>query len=263
MASRQRNSVRILSSRERGSQSFGSQRLLQLLVEEKVRWMKWQSQVLCLLGCVRLAGRPVWGCLIQMCRTLDLSQHFCLLSGSCIFNHTMINRCERTVKGKPTCLCSVNFSLFFLPVTNDFSGLPAGSLWVPNPVKDWSWCAESRKNEQMIFKNQTRMQAVWDVVHQFIPQFVHPDSVTLWSSNLPDSEPAVSLPPLSPPHRGCALVLLWMYLWNYRDLFRINVQFLCRSCSLQAVGGNEDGEFTYNPDLSETSPSFIQTVVIK
>ncbi|KAM7415410.1 hypothetical protein PAMA_019979 [Pampus argenteus] len=44
MASRQRNSVRILSSRERGSQSFGSQRLLQLLVEEKVRWMKWQSQ---------------------------------------------------------------------------------------------------------------------------------------------------------------------------------------------------------------------------
>uniref|UniRef100_H2U8R9 Autophagy/beclin-1 regulator 1b n=1 Tax=Takifugu rubripes TaxID=31033 RepID=H2U8R9_TAKRU len=45
MASRQRNSVRILSSRERGSQSFGSQRLLQLLVEEKVRWMKWQSQV--------------------------------------------------------------------------------------------------------------------------------------------------------------------------------------------------------------------------
>uniref|UniRef100_A0A3Q3B367 Autophagy/beclin-1 regulator 1b n=1 Tax=Kryptolebias marmoratus TaxID=37003 RepID=A0A3Q3B367_KRYMA len=38
------NSVRILSSRERGSQTFGSQRLLQLLVEEKVRWMKWQSQ---------------------------------------------------------------------------------------------------------------------------------------------------------------------------------------------------------------------------
>ncbi|KAE8295926.1 Activating molecule in BECN1-regulated autophagy protein 1 [Larimichthys crocea] len=44
MTSRQRNSVRILSSRERGSQTFGSQRLLQLLVEEKVRWMKWQSQ---------------------------------------------------------------------------------------------------------------------------------------------------------------------------------------------------------------------------
>ncbi|KAM9853932.1 activating molecule in BECN1-regulated autophagy protein 1B [Aulostomus maculatus] len=44
MSSRQRNSVRILSSRERGSQMFGSQRLLQLLVEEKVRWMKWQSQ---------------------------------------------------------------------------------------------------------------------------------------------------------------------------------------------------------------------------
>ncbi|KAK5866739.1 hypothetical protein PBY51_011291 [Eleginops maclovinus] len=44
MASRQRNSVRILCCRERGSQSLGSQRLLQLLVEEKVRWMKWQSQ---------------------------------------------------------------------------------------------------------------------------------------------------------------------------------------------------------------------------
>lgn len=44
MAARHRNSVRILSSRERGSQTFGSQRLLQLLVEEKVRWMKWQSQ---------------------------------------------------------------------------------------------------------------------------------------------------------------------------------------------------------------------------
>uniref|UniRef100_H2MGH1 Autophagy/beclin-1 regulator 1b n=1 Tax=Oryzias latipes TaxID=8090 RepID=H2MGH1_ORYLA len=44
MASRHRNSVRILYSRERGSQTVGSQRLLQLLVEEKVRWMKWQSQ---------------------------------------------------------------------------------------------------------------------------------------------------------------------------------------------------------------------------
>ncbi|XP_034443008.1 activating molecule in BECN1-regulated autophagy protein 1b isoform X2 [Hippoglossus hippoglossus] len=44
MASLQKNSVRILSNRERGSQTFGSQRLLQLLVEEKVRWMKWQSQ---------------------------------------------------------------------------------------------------------------------------------------------------------------------------------------------------------------------------
>lgn len=45
MASRQRNAVRILCSRERGSQTLGSQRLLQLLVEEKVRCMKWQSQV--------------------------------------------------------------------------------------------------------------------------------------------------------------------------------------------------------------------------
>nr|XP_040024713.1 activating molecule in BECN1-regulated autophagy protein 1-like isoform X2 [Gasterosteus aculeatus aculeatus] len=44
MSSHQRNSVHILLSRERGSKTFGSQRLLQLLVEEKVRWMKWQSQ---------------------------------------------------------------------------------------------------------------------------------------------------------------------------------------------------------------------------
>ncbi|CAL9696639.1 unnamed protein product [Knipowitschia caucasica] len=44
MAARQRNAVRILSNRERGAQTRGSQRLLQLLVEEKVRWMKWQSQ---------------------------------------------------------------------------------------------------------------------------------------------------------------------------------------------------------------------------
>nr|XP_023672907.1 activating molecule in BECN1-regulated autophagy protein 1 isoform X1 [Paramormyrops kingsleyae]XP_023672908.1 activating molecule in BECN1-regulated autophagy protein 1 isoform X1 [Paramormyrops kingsleyae] len=40
----QKNSVRILSGRERGAQNCGSQRLLQQLVEEKARWMKWQSQ---------------------------------------------------------------------------------------------------------------------------------------------------------------------------------------------------------------------------
>ncbi|CAL8360553.1 unnamed protein product, partial [Lota lota] len=44
MASYHRNSVRILSSRERGSSNLSSQRLLQQLVEEKLRWMKWQSQ---------------------------------------------------------------------------------------------------------------------------------------------------------------------------------------------------------------------------
>ncbi|XP_046889543.1 activating molecule in BECN1-regulated autophagy protein 1B isoform X1 [Hypomesus transpacificus] len=44
MASRQRNAVCILASREQGSQLSGSQRLLQQLVEEKVRGMKWQSQ---------------------------------------------------------------------------------------------------------------------------------------------------------------------------------------------------------------------------
>ncbi|MFT7814541.1 activating molecule in BECN1-regulated autophagy protein 1 [Arapaima gigas] len=42
--SHQKNSVRILSGRERGAQTCGSQRLLQQLVEEKTRWMKWQSQ---------------------------------------------------------------------------------------------------------------------------------------------------------------------------------------------------------------------------
>ncbi|XP_061631171.1 activating molecule in BECN1-regulated autophagy protein 1B isoform X2 [Phyllopteryx taeniolatus] len=44
MASGPRNSVRLLSRRERGWQTCGSQRLLHLLVEEKVRCMKWQSQ---------------------------------------------------------------------------------------------------------------------------------------------------------------------------------------------------------------------------
>ncbi|KAF3852942.1 hypothetical protein F7725_013630 [Dissostichus mawsoni] len=41
-----------MCSRERGSQSLSSQRLLQLVVEEKVRWMKWQSQK------VGAAGQP-------------------------------------------------------------------------------------------------------------------------------------------------------------------------------------------------------------
>ncbi|XP_019729454.1 activating molecule in BECN1-regulated autophagy protein 1B [Hippocampus comes] len=44
MSSSPRNSVRLLSRRERGWQTCSSQRLLHLLVEEKVRWMKWQSQ---------------------------------------------------------------------------------------------------------------------------------------------------------------------------------------------------------------------------
>ncbi|KAJ8247705.1 hypothetical protein GJAV_G00249360 [Gymnothorax javanicus] len=43
-ATHQKNSVRILTGRERGAQGQGSQRLLQQLVEEKARWMKWQSQ---------------------------------------------------------------------------------------------------------------------------------------------------------------------------------------------------------------------------
>ncbi|XP_057693463.1 activating molecule in BECN1-regulated autophagy protein 1B [Corythoichthys intestinalis] len=44
MASAPRNSVRLLWRRERGWQTCASQRLLHLLVEEKVRSMKWQSQ---------------------------------------------------------------------------------------------------------------------------------------------------------------------------------------------------------------------------
>ncbi|XP_036400028.1 activating molecule in BECN1-regulated autophagy protein 1-like [Megalops cyprinoides] len=43
-ATHQKNSVQILAGRERGAQGLGSQRLLQQLVEQKARWMKWQSQ---------------------------------------------------------------------------------------------------------------------------------------------------------------------------------------------------------------------------
>uniref|UniRef100_A0A673J6H0 Activating molecule in BECN1-regulated autophagy protein 1-like n=1 Tax=Sinocyclocheilus rhinocerous TaxID=307959 RepID=A0A673J6H0_9TELE len=39
-----RNSVLILSGRERGARMLGSQQLLQQLVEDRTRWMKWQSQ---------------------------------------------------------------------------------------------------------------------------------------------------------------------------------------------------------------------------
>lgn len=45
-----KNSVRILTARERGARGLGSQRLLQQLVEEKTRRMKWQSQVRSILG---------------------------------------------------------------------------------------------------------------------------------------------------------------------------------------------------------------------
>ncbi|KTF83190.1 hypothetical protein cypCar_00007143 [Cyprinus carpio] len=44
MAMQNRNSVLILSGRERGARMLGSQRLLQQLVEDRTRWMKWQSQ---------------------------------------------------------------------------------------------------------------------------------------------------------------------------------------------------------------------------
>lgn len=41
----QKNSVCILSSRERGVRGLASHRILQQLVEEKTQRMKWQSQV--------------------------------------------------------------------------------------------------------------------------------------------------------------------------------------------------------------------------
>ncbi|XP_065147557.1 activating molecule in BECN1-regulated autophagy protein 1B [Paramisgurnus dabryanus] len=44
MSAQNRNSVLILSGRERGARALGSQRLLQQLVEDRTRWMKWQSQ---------------------------------------------------------------------------------------------------------------------------------------------------------------------------------------------------------------------------
>lgn len=85
MASRQRNSVGILSNRERGSQTFGSQRLLQLLVEEKVRWMKWQSQVptrkeshtniyILLFGTIAVV-------LIQICRDVEEARLQIIIQG--------------------------------------------------------------------------------------------------------------------------------------------------------------------------------------
>uniref|UniRef100_A0AAY4EJF0 Activating molecule in BECN1-regulated autophagy protein 1 n=1 Tax=Denticeps clupeoides TaxID=299321 RepID=A0AAY4EJF0_9TELE len=40
MATQNRNAVQILSARERGTRVLGSQRLLQLLVEERIRWME-------------------------------------------------------------------------------------------------------------------------------------------------------------------------------------------------------------------------------
>lgn len=46
----EKNAVRILWGRERGTQALGAQRLLQELVEDKTRWMKWE-------GKVRLWGR--------------------------------------------------------------------------------------------------------------------------------------------------------------------------------------------------------------
>ncbi|MBN3292029.1 AMRA1 protein, partial [Polypterus senegalus] len=49
----QKNSVRILSGRERGAQGFGSHRLLQQLVEDKTRWMKWESRKVELPDCPR------------------------------------------------------------------------------------------------------------------------------------------------------------------------------------------------------------------
>nr|XP_009919967.1 PREDICTED: activating molecule in BECN1-regulated autophagy protein 1 isoform X3 [Haliaeetus albicilla] len=40
----EKNAVRILWGRERGTQALGAQRLLQELVEDKTRWMKWEGK---------------------------------------------------------------------------------------------------------------------------------------------------------------------------------------------------------------------------
>ncbi|XP_065737454.1 activating molecule in BECN1-regulated autophagy protein 1 isoform X5 [Phocoena phocoena] len=40
----EKNAVRILWGRERGTRTFGAQRLLQELVEDKTRWMKWEGK---------------------------------------------------------------------------------------------------------------------------------------------------------------------------------------------------------------------------
>lgn len=41
----EKNAVRILWGRERGTRTFGAQRLLQELVEDKTRCMKWEGKV--------------------------------------------------------------------------------------------------------------------------------------------------------------------------------------------------------------------------
>jgi hypothetical protein len=41
----EKNAVRILWGRERGTRAMGAQRLLQELVEDKTRWMKWEGKV--------------------------------------------------------------------------------------------------------------------------------------------------------------------------------------------------------------------------
>lgn len=40
----EKNAVRILWGRERGARAMGAQRLLQELVEDKTRWMKWEGK---------------------------------------------------------------------------------------------------------------------------------------------------------------------------------------------------------------------------
>lgn len=46
----EKNAVRILWGRERGTQALGAQRLLQELVEDKTRWMKWEGKVRLWIG---------------------------------------------------------------------------------------------------------------------------------------------------------------------------------------------------------------------
>lgn len=50
----EKNAVRILWGRERGTQALGAQRLLQELVEDKTRWMKWEGKVRVSVACLSL-----------------------------------------------------------------------------------------------------------------------------------------------------------------------------------------------------------------
>lgn len=106
----EKNAVRILWGRERGTQALGAQRLLQELVEDKTRWMKWEGKVRSQHGGAQVGvgegdGRQgfedqIVSWLYIWCVTLDM------LSGSVQF----LQRCDcRYVPaaGSPYCPCGL------------------------------------------------------------------------------------------------------------------------------------------------------------